>query len=76
MTGNGNKFEKCFEVAKRGDVAAMKSLGDCYMDGVGVEKDVVQAAEWYRKAADQGYAEAQWMLGCCYHNGRGVEKNE
>jgi TPR repeat protein len=31
--------------------------------------------EWYRKAAEQGAAEAQRNLGWCYSNGFGVAKN-
>jgi len=29
------------------------------------------AVKWYRKAADQGSAEAQWGLGWMYRNGKG-----
>ena len=31
--------------------------------------------EWWRKAAEQGYAQAQCNLGISYANGDGVEKN-
>ena len=34
---------------------AMISLGSCYYDGTGQEKDLDKAAEWYRKALDAGY---------------------
>ncbi|MBR5638306.1 MAG: sel1 repeat family protein, partial [Muribaculaceae bacterium] len=30
----------------------------------------------FRKAAEQGSAEAQWYLGDCYYNGNGVDENE
>ena len=33
------------------------------------------AAFWYRKAANKGYANAQYNLGVLYSKGRGVEKN-
>ena len=33
------------------------------------------AAEWYQKAAEQGYAQAQNNLGVLYAEGHGVEKN-
>ena len=33
------------------------------MNGTGVAKDDKKAAQWYRKAADQGLAEAQLHLG-------------
>ena len=32
--------------------------------------------KWFRKAADQGYANAQDDLGICYANGEGVEQND
>jgi TPR repeat protein len=32
--------------------------------------------KWYKKAADQGYANAQLSLGQMYLNGEGVPKNE
>lgn len=34
------------------------------------------AAKWYRKAADQGFAESQFILGLCYYEGKGVEQNK
>ena len=34
-----------------------------------------EAVKWYRKAAEQGLAEAQSALGSCYANGRGVDKD-
>ncbi|HHQ4547446.1 TPA: LysM-like peptidoglycan-binding domain-containing protein, partial [Aeromonas veronii] len=36
------------------------------------EQDLQQAADWYRKAAEQGNAEAQFALGQMYENGQGV----
>ncbi len=41
----------------------------------GVPQDYKQAAAWYRKAAEQGDAEAQDNLGFLYHNGRGVPQD-
>ena len=35
-------------------------------------QDYTQAVSWYRKAAEQGYAEAQLRLGACYASGEGV----
>ena len=34
-----------------------------------------EAVKWFRKAAEQGYADAQFSLGCCYYAGDGVTKN-
>ena len=50
-------------------------IGDCYWDGIGVDKDAKEAVVWYRKAAGQGMARAQYCLGDCYYHGEGVEKD-
>ena len=39
-------------------------------------EDDQQAAAWFRKAADQGYAFAQFSLGAMYANGRGVPEDD
>jgi TPR repeat protein len=40
-----------------------------------VQKDQVQAAAWYTRAADAGSAFGMLQLGACYENGEGVDKN-
>ena len=35
----------------------------------------IEAAKWYRAAAEQGDARAQFNLGLCYENGEGVEQS-
>ncbi len=47
-----------------------------YGNGEGVAQDDAQAAEWYRKAAAQGYAGAQYSLGGMYANGEGVAQDD
>lgn len=42
-----------------------------YQFGRSVAKDEIQAAQWFRKAADQGQADAQIMLSLYYLAGRG-----
>jgi TPR repeat protein len=49
--------------AKAGDAASQYLVGIEYQKGDVVARDFVQAADWYRKAAEQGYAEAQCKLG-------------
>jgi len=39
------------------------------------EKNYIEAVEWYRKSAEQGYAEGQANLGYMYSNGYGVTKD-
>ena len=43
-----------------------------YAAGQGVDKDPKTAAEWYRKAAEKGVADAQYRLGAMYESGEGV----
>ena len=42
---------------------AMYFLGNCYLDGYGVEPDARTAFEWYGKAAELADANAQSMMG-------------
>ena len=46
-----------------------------YAKGKGVFEDYKQAVHWYRKAAEQGDAEAQYSLGLMYAIGRGVPQD-
>ena len=41
-----------------------------------VLKDAAEAVRWYRKAAEQGRADAQFNLGNMYSAGRGVLKDD
>ena len=59
--------------AQKGDARAQTSVGLAYQKGEGVAKDDVEAAKWYRKAAEQNYATAQVNLANCYKFGTGVE---
>jgi hypothetical protein len=47
-----------------------------YQNGQGVAQDDVEAARWYRNAADQGEAAAQSGLGIMYQNGQGVPQDD
>jgi TPR repeat protein len=46
-----------------------------YYHGQGISKDLKQAAEWYKQAAEQGYSPAQAALGNLYLLGEGVSKD-
>ena len=69
------RFEAVREKAKGGDPEDQLELGLHYHEGWGVRQDDVQAAIWYRKAADQGVARAQGLVGWCYLFGRGVPRD-
>jgi len=47
-----------------------------YAYGEGVPKDEMEAAKWYRKAAERGSALGQSNLGHAYFTGQGVAKDE
>src|SRR5699024_3683032 len=46
-----------------------------YNNGKGVSQSYQEAAKWFRKAAEQGDANAQGLLGEMYYDGKGVSKN-
>ena len=50
-------------------------VGVAYENGSSGPANIVLAADWYRKAADQGHAGAQANLGRLYLQGRGVFKD-
>ena len=53
--------------AQSGDAAAQYELGNCYSVGDGgVKQDDTEAVKWYRKAAEQGHADAQHDLAIYY----------
>jgi TPR repeat protein len=60
-------FQKDLKVitpkAEAGDSEAQYQLGKHYDYGWGVERDALEAAKWYEKAAIQGHIEAQHSLG-------------
>ena len=61
--------------ADAGEAAAQHALGFLYSDGLGVPQDHVEAAGWYRRAAEQGHATAQHALGVMYYDGLGVPQD-
>ena len=66
------------EAADRGDAESAYRLGQMFDWNVsrGAALDYVAAADWYRKAADLGHADAQLLLGLAYRHGTGVERDE
>ena len=47
----------------------------CTINGQGVPQDYAEAVTWYRKAAEQGDADAQYNLGVMYAKGQGVPQD-
>ena len=57
------------------DPEALTNLAGMYQQGRGVKRDVAQAFQLCRKAAEAGYATAQHNLGLMYANGEGVARD-
>ncbi|GBC41295.1 kinase-like domain-containing protein [Rhizophagus irregularis DAOM 181602=DAOM 197198] len=53
----------------------MNSLGVCYTNGEGTEKNLEKAFYWYQKAAEKDQIDAMLNLANRYYNGEGTEKN-
>ncbi len=64
------------ERAEAGDSHAQNELGDRYRQGRSVPRDPVEAATWYRKAAEQRNLYAFCSLGEMYQTGEGVTRDD
>ncbi len=53
----------------------LNRIGYMHNHGLGVDKNQKTGVEWYRKAAEKGYAKSQFNMGQCYEYGRGVKKD-
>jgi TPR repeat protein len=62
-------LKKLTKKANSGDATAQFKLGYAYHFGVGVDKNVYQAIEWYRKAGNYSHPAAQTNLGYIYETG-------
>lgn len=49
-------------------------VGNCYLNGLGVDKNEKAAADWFKKAAEMGEPDAMFHLAWMYQEGVGVEK--
>lgn len=79
QAGNAEMAFQQYMVAARdyGHPEAQFKVARCYQNGTGVEKSEENAVVWYKKAAEQGNAEAQCVLGgCFYYQTLGVEKDD
>ena len=58
------------------DAEVQFGLGLQCASSAGAAQDYAQAAEWYRKAAEQNHGLAQFNLGMMYASGQGVAKDD
>src|SRR4249919_1907701 len=61
--------------AMAGSAEAQNNVGEIYSKGLGTEPDYGMAAQWFKKAADQGYNRARINLGFLYEQGLGVTQD-
>jgi uncharacterized protein len=59
----------------KGVTASMTRIGLFYNNALGVERDVVAAAKWWRMAALRGDGDGQAILGATYHLGAGTHRD-
>lgn len=70
------KFRDIEKRALAGQAEAQHDLAAIYTAGHdGATQDYAKAAFWFRKAADNGIANAAYNLGVLYHQGLGLKKN-
>ncbi|MBC8127896.1 MAG: sel1 repeat family protein [Gloeobacteraceae cyanobacterium ES-bin-144] len=67
--------KKNLRLAESGDAVGQLGMGIAYDSGIGVEKNLAKALDWYRKAAAQGNGDAMIQIARHYENGSGVEKS-
>lgn len=73
--GENEAVSRIIQLAREGVGEAQYYLGYLSEDGIGVNKDLIEAAKWYRLAAKQDHSYAQNNLGLLYMSGEGVEQN-
>jgi len=60
-------YDKAFKllkpIADKGDAQAQCIIGNMYQLGLGLERDISKAIEWYKKSAKKGYGVASNNLG-------------
>jgi len=59
-------------LAEKDDAEAQRNIGIMFQQGLGAPQSDVEAAHWYRRAAENGHARAQQNLGVMYEEGAGV----
>ena len=72
ITETGEIFVQHFT---QGSATAQDSIGFIYSSGKEIAQDYVEAAKWFRKAAEQGDVIGQDELGDRYYFGQGVAKD-
>lgn len=71
------KAFNCFSKATEGGSPdSFFCVGNCYLNGCGIDKNENEAAYWFKKAAEIGEPDSMFHLAWMYQEGIGVEKND
>src|SRR6185437_78183 len=68
-------FNEATKRAQQNDPAAMTLLGELYAQGLGVGRDDLKAAQWYKLAAAKGDRDAIFALAIFSFQGRAGPRN-
>ncbi len=68
-------FELAKTAAATGDPQAHTLVGRLYQEGLGVPRDLIVAAQWYRRAAELGDTEGIFAFGVMLAEGDGLQRN-
>lgn len=70
-----NAYTYFLRAANGGDMNAQNFIGNMYLNGQGVSKNLKEAFDWFYKSAVQGQMYAQANLGYMYDTGQGVNQD-
>lgn len=68
-------FERLHNMAEHDCIYSQCLIGLMYEKGLGVEKDINRAVDWYAKAGGKGFADAEYRLGEIYYLGQEVKRD-
>lgn len=69
-------FTETLKSARIGTLDAQYEVGLMYANGIGVQKDLVQAIHWIQQSAQRGLSAAQYLLATRYASGVGVVRDD
>ena len=80
MPANANEagtFNAMLALANKGDAEAQYHVGMMYNNGIGTQRDLRQAFEWFQKSTASGDPLGAYKLGCYYDGqGEGIVAND
>ncbi len=72
--GDKSAFKYMLQAAKLNNLSAMSRVGDMYLKGIGIKKDLLEAENWLLKASERGHERAIYNLGLYFYGHYGGEQ--